>query len=112
VLATPLTRLKSLRQLAIGVPAIWCTQAIGVVGESLKSVTIDAGQAGVDAAQRAGLSLELIALCYQFGYLILPALVPAALWIVLNRSFIETLTRRAGTEPAATVEVETPRSGV
>ena len=112
VLASPLTWPRALRQLAIGIPVIWCTQAFGVVAEALKSVCLDAGSAGVEAAGRAGLSLEFVALCYQFGYLILPALVPAVLWIVLNRSFIETLTRAAGTEPAAAAEVETPHSGV
>lgn len=112
VIATPTSRLRALAQLAIGVPIIWCAQAFGVIGESLKSVALDAGPAGVEAAQRAGLSLEFIALCYQFGYLILPALVPAVLWIVLNRPFIEMLTRRPGTEPAALVEVETPHSGI
>jgi hypothetical protein len=112
VIASPLSRSRTLAQLAIGIPLIWCAQAFGVIGESLKSVGLDAGPEGVEAVQRAGLSLEFIALCYQFGYLILPALVPAVLWIALNRSFIETLTRRAGTEPAATVEVETPHSGI
>ena len=110
VLATPLRRVRVFGELALGVPAIWCAQAFGVVAESLKSVSIDAGQAGVEAAQRAGVSLELIALCYQFGYLILPALLPAALWIVLNRSFIEALTRPAGMEPAGMAGVETSRS--
>ena len=61
--------------------------------------------------RRAGLPLELIALCYQFGYLILPALVPAALWIVGNRRFIETLTRAPGREPVLVAVVETQRSG-
>ena len=110
VLATPLTRMRLLRELAIGVPLLWGMQAFGVIAESLKSVSLDAGQAGVEAAQRAGASLELIALCYQFGYLILPALVPAALWIVLNRSFIESLTRPTTVEPAAAVGVETPHA--
>jgi hypothetical protein len=32
-----------------------------------------------------------IALAYQFGYLILPAVVPVVLWIALNRAFIEQL---------------------
>jgi len=112
VIATPLTRSRTFAQLAIGIPVIWCAQALGVIGESLKSVILDAGQAGVDAAQHAGLSLEFIALCYQFGYLILPALVPAVLWIALNRSFIEMLTRRPGMEPAAAGAVETPHPGV
>lgn len=111
VLATPLMRRQRALQLAIGVPLIWLAQAFGVIAESLKTVGIDAGPAGAAAVQRAGLPLDLIALCYQFGYLILPALVPAALWIAINRSFIETLTRPAGMEPAASLGVETPRFG-
>jgi len=110
VLATPLTRWRTFGQLALGALVICLAQTFGVIGESLKSVCLDAGAAGLEAAQRAGMSLELIALCYQFGYLILPALVPVALWIVLNRSFIEMLTRPGGTEPAVTVGVETPHS--
>ena len=110
VLATPLTRWRTCGQLALGAFVICLAQTFGVIGESLKSVCLDAGAAGLEAAQRAGVSLELIALCYQFGYLILPALVPVALWIVLNRSFIEMLTRPGGTEPAVAVGVETPHS--
>jgi hypothetical protein len=39
----------------------------------------------------AGIDPNTIALAYQFGYLILPAVVPVALWISLNRAFIESL---------------------
>ena len=111
VLATPLTRRQRALQLAIGIPLIWLAQAFGVIAESLKSLGLDAGPAGIEAMRRAGLPLELIALCYQFGYLILPALVPAALWIVGNRRFIETLTRAPGREPVLVAGVETQRSG-
>ena len=107
VLATPLAPRRRLRQCAIGVPVIWLAQAFGVVAESLKVVTIDAGGPGLEAAQRAGLSLNLIALCYQFGYLILPALVPAVLWIAGNRGFIEQLTG-GDAEPAGVRGVEAP----
>lgn len=111
VLATPLTRRQRAAQLAVGVAVIWLAQAFGVIAETLKSIGLDAGPAGAEAVRRAGLPLELIALCYQFGYLILPALVPAALWIVGNRCFIETLTRPPGTEPVVSVGVETQRPG-
>ena len=110
VLATPLTRRQRALQLAIGIPLIWLAQAFGVIAESLKSLGLDAGPAGAAAVARAGLPLELIALCYQFGYLILPALVPAALWIVGNRRFIEALTRAPGREPVLGAGVETQRS--
>ncbi|MDR3389273.1 MAG: hypothetical protein P4L92_19695 [Rudaea sp.] len=111
VLATPLTRRQRATQLAVGIVLIWLAQAFGVIAESLKSLGMDAGPAGAEAVQRAGLPLELIALCYQFGYLILPALVPAALWIVGNRPFIEMLTRPSCREPVQVAGVETQGPG-
>jgi hypothetical protein len=111
VMATPLSPRRRLAQCAIGVPLIWVAQAFGVVSESLKAVAIDSGALGAQAAQRAGLSLNLIALCYQFGYLILPSLLPALLWIAANRRFIEALTRREAVEPATIRGVEAPASG-
>jgi hypothetical protein len=111
VMATPLTARLRLVQCAIGIPLIWIAQAFGAVSESLKSVAIDAGSLGAVAAQQAGLSLNLIALGYQFGYLILPSLLPAALWIVANRRFIDALTRRESAEPAIIRRVEAPPPG-
>jgi hypothetical protein len=110
VLATPLSARARLLQCAVGVALIWIAQAFGAVSESLKTVALDAGPLGAEAVQHAGLSLNLIALCYQFGYLILPSLLPAVLWIVGNRSFIGALTQRDGTEPATIRGVETAAS--
>jgi len=93
VLATPLRLRQRLVQLAIGVALIWLAQTFGVVSESLKIIAFDSGAQGGEAAQQAGLSLNAIALCYQFGYLILPPLVPAVLWIACNRTFIERVIR-------------------
>jgi hypothetical protein len=111
IMATPLAPRQRFAQCAIGIPVIWLAQAFGVIAESLKTVAIDAGPLGAEAAQRAGLSLNLIALGYQFGYLILPALLPAVLWIVGNRGFIAALTGRDGAEPATIGGVEGPRHG-
>jgi len=111
VLATPVSGRWRLAQLAVGIPLIWIAQAFGVIGESLKIVLIDAGPVGAEAAARAGLSLNLIALCYQFGYLILPSLVPAVLWIVCTRTFIELLIGRDNAEPVAARRVEAPPDG-
>jgi len=86
---------------------IWIAQAFGVVAESLKAVGLDAGQPGVEALQRAGIPLNAVALAYQFGYLILPVLVPAVLWIVCNRPFIEELIRPVR-EPNGVRTVEHP----
>jgi hypothetical protein len=111
VMATPLSGRQRAAQLLIGTLVIWLAQSFGVIAESLKSIGMDAGPAGTEAVQRAGLPLEMIALCYQFGYLILPALVPAALWIVGNRRFIEALTGSPRREPVPIAGVEMPRSG-
>jgi hypothetical protein len=95
-MATPLTGRRRLFELAVAFVVIWLAQAFGIVAESLKFVAVEAGAEGAAATAKAGLSANAIALAYQFGYLILPAVVPAALWIGLNRSFIEQLVRRDG----------------
>jgi len=107
VLATPLAPRQRVLQIVGGGVLIGLAQTFGVIAESLKAVGLDSGAAGIDALRRAGLAPEAIALSYQFGYLILPALVPAVLWIVFNRPFIESLIR----EPASMRGVETRHSG-
>jgi hypothetical protein len=103
-MATPLSGRRRLFELAVAFIVIWLAQAFGIVAESLKFVAIEAGAEGAAATAKAGLSPSAIALAYQFGYLILPAVVPAALWIGLNRSFIERLVRRDG-EPGSQTAV-------
>jgi len=95
-MATPLSTPRRLVQMLVAFAVIWIAQAFGIVCESLKFVAFEAGQPGSAALAHAGLSANAIALAYQFGYLILPAVVPAALWIGLNRAFIERLVRRDG----------------
>jgi hypothetical protein len=102
-MATPLTTRRRFFEIAVAFIAIWIAQAFGIVAESLKFVAVDAGAEGAAATARAGLSPSAIALAYQFGYLILPAVVPAALWIGLNRSFIERLVGRDGEPGVETV---------
>ena len=91
VMATPLGGWRRAGELAIGLAVIWTAQAFGVVAEGLKVLAFDAGPEGATAIAHAGLSPSGIALAYQFGYLILPAVVPVVLWIALNRAFIEQL---------------------
>ncbi len=95
-MATPVSTRRRLLQFAIAFAVIWISQAFGIVAESLKVLAFDAGDSGAAAIAHAGLAPEMIALAYQFGYLVLPAVVPVALWIGLNRDFIELLTRSVG----------------
>jgi hypothetical protein len=105
VLATPLSAWRRAVQIVGGGALILITQTFGVIAESLKRVGLDAGPSGLAALREVGLAPEWVALGYQFGYLILPSLVPAVLWIVCNRRFIDDLVRSPVTEPTA-------RSGV
>ncbi len=96
VMATPLTTRRRLLQMAIAFAVIWLAQAFGLVAEALKVVAFGSGAEGAAAVERAGLAPNAIAFAYQFGYLILPAVVPVALWIGLNRAFIERLVQPDG----------------
>ena len=63
----------------------------GGLADFLKNVAITAGpavasQTGFSAAQR-----EVIAFAFQFGSLILPAIVPAIVWVLMHRRFLERL---------------------
>ena len=80
-----------LRRLAIGYAALMPFVAWGVVTDFLKNVAIAAGpfvaaQTGFVAWQR-----EVIVFAYQFGALILPAVVPAVTWVLMHRGFLERL---------------------
>jgi hypothetical protein len=102
-MATPLSTGRRLLQFAAALAVIWVALAFGIVAESLKTIAVEAGDSGAAAIARAGLVPNAIALAYQFGYLILPAVVPVALWIGLNRRFIELLVLPSR-EPAAAAE--------
>jgi hypothetical protein len=59
----------------------------------LKQVAIDTGAAPFSPAAR-----ELIAFGYQFGYLVLPTLVPVMLWVAMDRRFLSTFVLEATLE--------------
>jgi hypothetical protein len=114
VMATPLDWKRTFAQLGAGLLVLVPTQAFSLMGDALKTVAYDfvpavssglqeefpqaAAAAGAKAAVAAkavlaahGLGAEGIGLWYQFGYLILPPIVPVVIWILFNRRFIESL---------------------
>jgi len=99
VLATPLSEARRYGQLLLGIGVIWLAWAFGMLGNVLKVVVYDSGELAAAAAANAGLAPTPVALCYQFGYLILPAIVPVLLWLGLNRPFTDSLTARQRKEP-------------
>ena len=114
-IATPISWARTFGQLGIGFVVMWVLQAFGVMGEVLKKLAYEmtpavaaalqsegyanvAMQAGANAQAnvtamlaQAGLKPDLIALWYQFGFLILPSISAVILWILFNRRFIEGL---------------------
>jgi hypothetical protein len=82
------------RMLLIGFAVLLPFQTFSVVADFLKNVAILAppavsSQTGINAFQR-----EIIAFCYQFGTLIMPTVVPAIVWVLMHRRFLEDLSGR------------------
>jgi hypothetical protein len=80
-----------LRRLVAGYAVLVPFITWGVLADFLKNVAITSGpfiasQTGFVAWQR-----ETIAFAFQFGSLILPAVVPAVVWVLTHRAFLERL---------------------
>jgi hypothetical protein len=68
-------------------------QAWGVAFDFLAQVGVKAGWEVSSQAGLMGWRAEVIALAYQLGSLIFPALAPVALWMALNRRFFTDLVQ-------------------
>jgi hypothetical protein len=84
-----------LRKLALGYAVIIPVIAWGGLADFLKNVAITPGplvasQTGFSAWQR-----EAIVFAFQLGSLILPTVVPAVVWVVTHRRFLERLREPA-----------------
>ena len=79
------------RHLLVGYLVLMPFIAWGGLADFLANIAITAGpavasQTGFSTAQR-----EIIAFAFQFGSLILPAIVPAIVWVLMHRRFLERL---------------------
>jgi hypothetical protein len=111
VMATPLSGGKRALQIGAGVIILTLVQTFGAVFDALKSVTLQSGAEGVRLVAETGLSPNLIAFGYQFGYLVLPAIVPVILWVMFNQAFIQLLVSASGNEfPDSGTNAEDPKS--
>ncbi len=91
VMATPLTWRRTFIQFAIGFAVMYPAQVFGVVGDVLKDLAYGYGPLTKQLIEAHGINDTVIAMWYQFGYLILPPLVPVVVWILMNRDFVEKL---------------------
>ncbi|MGJ8662308.1 MAG: exosortase H-associated membrane protein [Marinicella sp.] len=93
VLSVPkLKNLFKVAQIFTGFLVVCCIQANGVFWETLKSLLFSGGDT-FQAISATGISHNLVAAMFQMSYLILPAVVPVVLWVILNRCFIEEITK-------------------
>ena len=92
VMASGVSLLRKMSILLIGYVCVMLVQVWGVVWQSLKMLAFNFGPDAHQLVIDAGISDELIALCYQLGVLIFPPLVPIVLWVLANWTLIEQFT--------------------
>jgi hypothetical protein len=89
LLASGSRRLK--RNVVLGVLALVPFQAFSICFDLLKQVVILGGPAAAAQTGFTPLTANLIAICYQLGVLLLPALIPIMVWLLLERQFLATI---------------------
>jgi hypothetical protein len=92
VMASGVSFLRKIGVLLAGYVCVMLVQVWGVVWQSLKMLAFNFGPDAHQLVSDAGISNELIALCYQLGVLILPPLVPIVLWVLANWALVEQFT--------------------
>ena len=92
VMASGVSFLRKLGILLVGYLCVMLVQVWGVVWQTFKMLAFNFGADAHQVIIDAGISDELIALCYQLGVLIFPPLVPVILWVLFNWELIEQFT--------------------
>jgi hypothetical protein len=89
VMGSDVSWLRKLVIMLIGYIVITLVQIWGVVWVSLKMLAFNFGEQTHAIVQAHGVSDSSIALGYQLGTLILPALAPIFVWVLTNRPLVE-----------------------
>ncbi len=92
VMASGVPLLRKALILLIGYFCVMLVQVWGVVWQTLKMLAFNFGPDAHEVIVNAGISDELIALCYQLGVLIFPPLTPIILWVLANWKLVEQFT--------------------
>ncbi|MDT8320356.1 MAG: exosortase H-associated membrane protein [Xanthomonadales bacterium] len=89
VMGSNVSWLRKLVIMLIGYAVISGVQTWGVVWESLKMLAFNFGAQTHAVVEQAGISDSAVALGYQLGTLIFPALAPIFVWVLSNRPLVE-----------------------
>jgi len=92
VMASGVSLLRKTGVLLVGYVCVMLIQVWGVVWQALKMLAFNFGPDAHQLVIDAGISDELIALCYQLGVLIFPPLAPIIIWVLANWALIEQFT--------------------
>ncbi|MDR0248035.1 MAG: hypothetical protein LBI16_06570 [Burkholderiales bacterium] len=69
----------------------------GVTADFLKNINFSAGPFVASQVGFSSLQREIVAFAYQFGTLILPTVIPAIVWVLTHRNFLERLRGQMNT---------------
>ena len=89
VMASNNKLLRKLVTMVAGYAAIAVVQIWGVYWQALKMLTFNFGDDVQQIVADAGVSATLVALCYQLGVLIFPALAPVIVWVLASWEEVE-----------------------
>ena len=89
VMGSDASLLRKAAILVVGYITITFVQVWGVVFQSLKMLSFNFGAQTHELVLQAGVSDTVIALGYQLGSLIFPALAPIFVWVLMNRRLVE-----------------------
>lgn len=89
VMGSDVSWLRKLVIMLIGYTTITLVQVWGVVFQSLKMLAFNFGEQSHVFVTQAGISDSAVALGYQLGTLIFPALMPVFVWVLTNRPLVE-----------------------
>lgn len=92
ILASPLNFAKTSRNIIISILVFLLIQIWGVSFEALKVLFLQTPPELIGNIKLPGWQLDIIALGYQLGVLILPAVTPVIIWVWYYRDFIAQLT--------------------
>ncbi|MBT8069422.1 MAG: hypothetical protein KJO80_03210 [Gammaproteobacteria bacterium] len=92
VMASGVSLLRKMAILLTGYVCVMLIQVWGVFWQTLKMLAFNFGPDAHQVVIDAGVSDELIALCYQLGVLIFPPLAPVIIWVLANWELIEHFT--------------------
>ena len=92
VMASRATLVRKLVTMLLGYGAVLLVQIWGVYWQALKMLSFNFGPEVQQVVADAGVSPTAIALAYQLGALIFPALIPVVVWVLASWHEIEQFT--------------------